>query len=112
MWIVYQNFITYWIYACIFLGFIATVIKSLWGALEVVDDSPVVTPKSWPVTPLDKTSKKVFYSYIYIFWEYHLSSEIIHRNSLGVITIISTHVVYSLCAAYFCVWFFYKNDKG
>lgn len=51
-----------------FKGFIATVIKSLWGALEVVDDSPVVTPKSWPVTPIDKTSKKVFYCYIfYIF---------------------------------------------
>lgn len=63
----YRIFITYWIYVCNFLGFIATVIKSLWGALEVVDDSPVFTPKSWPVTPIDKTSKKVFFSYIYIF---------------------------------------------
>lgn len=41
-------------------GFIATLIRSLWGVLEVVDDSPIFTPKSWPVSAIDKTSKKPF----------------------------------------------------
>lgn len=63
-------------------GFIATVIKSLWGALEVVDDSPVVTPKSWPVTPIDKTSKKPFTNLINLLSSFLSIYEILGEKAL------------------------------
>ena len=56
-----------WIYnvcicCCWFVvGFISDLIKKLWGELEIADDSPVYTPKYWPINPIDKAAKKVKY---------------------------------------------------
>ena len=41
------------------VGFISDLIKKLWGELEIADDSPVYTPKYWPINPIDKAAKKV-----------------------------------------------------
>ena len=44
---------------CSVVGFISDLIKKLWGELEIADDSPVYTPKYWPINPIDKSAKKV-----------------------------------------------------
>ena len=43
----------------VFVGILKNKIRSIWSALEVVDDQPMFSPKNWPVVPLDKLALKV-----------------------------------------------------
>ena len=43
----------------VLVGLMHAQIVPLWASLEVVDDSPLYTPKQYPVLPIDKSSKKV-----------------------------------------------------
>lgn len=63
-------------------GFTSTLIKSLWGALEVVDDSPVYSPRVWATSDIDKSAQKLFANFINILSSFCAVYEVLGNKSL------------------------------
>ena len=63
-------------------GFISTLIRSLWGALEVVDDNPIYTPKSWPTTVIDKVARKAFSNLVNLLSSFAAVYEVLGNKPL------------------------------
>ena len=63
-------------------GFVSTLSKSLWGVLEVVDDSPVHTPRVWTTSDIDKNARKLFVNLINILSSFSAVYEVLHNKQL------------------------------
>lgn len=63
-------------------GFVSTLVKSLWGALESLDDSPVHTPRVWSTSDIDKNARKLFLNLVNVLSSFAAVYEILGRKGL------------------------------
>jgi hypothetical protein len=55
--VILNDFSTMFCCVASFSGFISALVKAVWASLE--DDNPMYTPRAWPVSPIDKYTRKV-----------------------------------------------------
>ena len=65
-------------------GFVSTLVKSLWGALESVEDSPVCMPRAWSTSDIDKSARKLFLNLVNVLSSFAAVFEILGKKELPI----------------------------